>query len=145
MAMERVLDPATPALRALTPAIGFGAGKVMRKKGPGIIIGTIILTHCAPRALGDVGASVVPGAYRARKRFQETLVLWRDNVLRRRHGGAPVVCLSRVDISLPSASDANTDRPSSQMILYTVLGRHGLLRVKLPDSCTHSPCGRTEA
>jgi hypothetical protein len=75
----------------LTPTVRFRTGEIMRKIIPGVPIGTIILSHRPPRALGDVGAPVVPRADRARKRFLETLVLGRHHILRCSHNYAPVV------------------------------------------------------
>ena len=57
----------------LAPAIGAGAGLIVRKEVPGVAVGAVVLAHGAPLAFAEVRSPLLPGRLIGARGFQPAL------------------------------------------------------------------------
>ena len=57
---EQLLVVADPAQAVLVPPVGAGAGVVVGEVVPGVAVAAVVLTHRAPRPLGEIRSPSQP-------------------------------------------------------------------------------------
>jgi hypothetical protein len=57
---QLLVEVADPREAVLAPAVGAGAGVVVRKVGPGVAVGAVVLADRSPGAFAEVGPPAPP-------------------------------------------------------------------------------------